>query len=115
MGPLPEDYFRAAARSKLAMPADEIRMEVRLENPADAQALPACLIDVLIHVALRIDDRSLATAADQVGGVCQTAEVELPEVHGWVGLILLLVSFGVLVIHRSREYAQALSTRGSAL
>ncbi len=39
------------------------------------------LRDVLVHVALRIDDRRLARGADQVRGVREAAEVELFEVH----------------------------------
>ena len=52
--------LRAGARRQLAMAADEIRMQVRLDHILDLEPLRLSLVDVLVHIALRIDHRRLA-------------------------------------------------------
>ena len=74
--------LRAGALRQLAMPADEVGVQVRLDDVADAQAALVGRVDVLLDVALRIDDRRLAVRTDQVRGMRQAAEVELVEMHG---------------------------------
>src|SRR5262245_33581644 len=60
----PEDDLRPCALGKLAMAADEIGVQVRLYNVFDLQPLGFGLVDVLLDVALRIDDRRFAPGAD---------------------------------------------------
>ena len=52
--------LRAGALRKLAMAAHEIGVKMRLDDVPDLQSAPVRLGDVLIDVALRIDDRRFA-------------------------------------------------------
>ena len=76
---------RGAGRSRplgeLAMPADEVRVQVRLDHIPDAQPPLFGLIQILLHIALRIDDHGLAVRADEIGGMREAAEVEVTEMH----------------------------------
>ena len=38
-------------------------------------------LDILIDIALRIDDRSFAVRANQIGSMSETVEIELFEIH----------------------------------
>ena len=55
----------------------------RIERPV---TMPVRLgfVDVLLHVTLRIDDRSLAVRTQIIRGVRQTSEIELLEVHTYI-------------------------------
>ena len=61
-----DDDLRAGARGELAMSAHEVGVEMRLDDVANGQSAVRRLIDVLIDIALRIDDRALAAVADQI-------------------------------------------------
>ncbi len=63
------------------MARDEVRVQVRLDHVANGEAVRASLLEVLLHVAARIDDGGLAPVADQVGRLRETGEVELAEIH----------------------------------
>jgi hypothetical protein len=63
------------------VPADEVGVQVRLDDVPDAEAGARGLLDVLLDIALRVNDRRLALGADEVRGVRQASEVELFEVH----------------------------------
>ena len=76
-----EDDLRAGARGELAMAADEVRVEVRLHDVFDGQPALARRVEVLIDVALRIDDRAFAAVANQVRRVGETGQIELMKVH----------------------------------
>src|SRR5258708_33655761 len=70
-GTLAEDNLRARALGQIAVAADEVRMQVRLDNVLYLQPFGRGLINVLVHVTLRVDDRRLALRADDVGSVRQ--------------------------------------------
>ena len=76
-----EDDFGSGARRQFPVPAHEVGMEVRLDHVPDLQALLFGQRDVLLDVALRIDDRGLAVRPEQVRGMCETTQIELFEVH----------------------------------
>jgi hypothetical protein len=78
---LAEDYLGARARRKLPVAAHEVRVKVRLDDVLNLQPFGSGLFDVLVNVALRVDDRGLAVRADEIRRVRETAEVELLEVH----------------------------------
>lgn len=65
------------------MPGDEVRVEVGEEDVADPAAQPPRVLDVLVDVALRVDDRGHpgGLVGDQIRRVGQAAEVVLPEDH----------------------------------
>ena len=65
------------------MPGEEVGVQVREHHVRDAEALFARGSDVLLDVALRIDDDGLLRrfVADQVRRVGQAIEVELAEDH----------------------------------
>jgi hypothetical protein len=75
----PEDDLRARSRGELVMTADEIGVQMRLDDVPDPDAAPICFSGGLIDIALRIDDSGIAAVADQVRRVSETAEVELLE------------------------------------
>ena len=56
----PEDDLRPRAFGKLAMAADEIGVQMRLDHISDLQPIGFGFVDVLLDVALRIDYRRLA-------------------------------------------------------
>ena len=76
-----EDDLRARARREFPVPAHEVCVQVRLDDVLDFQPSRLCLGDVLVNVALRVNDRGLAFRADEIGGVRETSEVKLFEVH----------------------------------
>src|SRR5262245_54955193 len=57
-------------------------MEVGLEDPLDAEAVRRGFVEVHLHVARGIHHHRLALVADQVRGMGETPDIELPEVHG---------------------------------
>src|SRR5688500_15383024 len=65
------------------MPRYEIRVKVREEDVLDRQPMLRRKREVLVRVALRVDDDGGARrlVADHVGGVRETAQVELLEDH----------------------------------
>ena len=76
-----EDDLRARARREFTVAAHEVCVQVRLNDVLDFQPSRLCLGDVLVNVALRVNDRGLAFRADEIGGVREASEVELFEVH----------------------------------
>ena len=84
MGPLrPERAFSGVAGGQLFVAGDEIGVQVGLEDVADADAVLLGRLQVNLDITLRIDDDGLAFRCQQVGGVGQTSQVELFEVHGF--------------------------------
>ena len=73
----------AGAVAQLEMPGEEIRVKVREEDVRDAQAVLRREREVLLDVALRVDDRrSLRLlVADQIGRVREAIQIELFEDH----------------------------------
>ena len=65
------------------MTGDKIRMKMAEEDVADLQAEFLCVGDVLLDVALRIDDDGGRTGliAEQVGGVGEAPQVVLFQEH----------------------------------
>jgi hypothetical protein len=55
------------------MTADEVGVEMSLDNVFDFEPVIFGLSDVLINVALRIDNRSLTVGADQVRSMGETS------------------------------------------
>ena len=80
-GSLAEDDRAAGALGELAVPAHEVGVKVGLEDPSNRQPLRPRLVEVLVHVATRIDDRSLAAVADEIRCLRETPQVELTEKH----------------------------------
>src|SRR5437867_4032572 len=77
----PDRNRRTRARRQLAMPGDEIGVEMGFEHPLDREPAVARLLEIHLDVARGVHDRRLAPVADQVRGVRETADVELLEVH----------------------------------
>ena len=65
------------------MTGDEVRVQVGEEDVRDTQAVLRGERQVLLDVALRIDDRGGAggLVADQVRGMGQAVQIELVEDH----------------------------------
>src|SRR5207253_949678 len=66
VGTLAEDYLRAGARGEFAVTAHEVRVKVRLDDVLYLEPLRRGFRDVLVNVALRVNDRGLASLADEV-------------------------------------------------
>src|SRR5262249_8380382 len=73
--------LRAGALRELAVTRNEIRVEGRLDDVPDLQPSPAPFLAVDVAIAARIDAGRLPVGADGVGGLRETAEVELVEIH----------------------------------
>jgi hypothetical protein len=54
-----KDDLRAGACRNFPMTADEVGVQVRLDHVLDLQSLRIRFLDVLINIALRIDNRSI--------------------------------------------------------
>ncbi len=80
-----EDDLRASARRDLLMTADEVGVQVRFDHVFDLQTLRRGVGEILVNVALRIDDSSFAVRTDQVRRMGQAAEIKLFEVHIFSG------------------------------
>src|SRR5262245_40735404 len=74
---------RARAIAQLQMPGDEIGMKVRQEDMPNLEVHQSGIVQILLDVALRIDDdRGPAWfIAKQVRRVCEATEVVLFEDH----------------------------------
>lgn len=73
----------AAAVAELEMAGDEVSVEVGEEDVADEEAVLRGVVEVLLDVALGVDDDGGARGlvGEEVGGVGQTAEVVLFQEH----------------------------------
>ena len=79
-----EINFGADAIAEFEMAGDEVGVEMGEEDVLDLEFVFGGEGEVLIDVALRIDDGGFAGwfVADEVGGVGEAAEIELFEDHG---------------------------------
>ena len=75
--------LRADAISELEMSGKKVGVEVAEEDVADLKVVFSGTVQVLVDVALRIEDHSLTGlfVTDEVGGVRETAKVILFEDH----------------------------------
>src|ERR1700675_3595711 len=66
------------------MAGDEVRVEMGEEDVTDLEPEPFCIGDILMYIALRIDDDGCAALfiAKQVRGMGEAAEVILFQDHG---------------------------------
>ena len=73
----------ALAVAQLQVAGEKVRVEVGEEDVLDPAAEPPGVGDVVLDVALRIDDRGAARllVGDEVGGVGEAAEVVLLQHH----------------------------------
>jgi hypothetical protein len=55
-----EDDLRSGTSRQLAMPTDEIRVQVSLNDVPDFESIRFRFIDVLLHIALRVNDGGFA-------------------------------------------------------
>ncbi len=83
LGPGTEIDGDAGAIAQLEMAGDEVGVKVREEDVRDPQAVLGRESEILIDVALRIDDGSRAGAgvADEVRGVRQAIQIKLLQDH----------------------------------
>src|SRR5262245_60516615 len=63
------------------MAADKIRVGVRFDHILYLLAVGFGFVQVLLDIPLRVYHGGLVTRADVIRRVCQTTEIELPEVH----------------------------------
>jgi hypothetical protein len=56
-----ENNFCPGARGQFVMTANEICVQMRLDDVPDPEILRGGLVEILIHVTLRIDDGSFAS------------------------------------------------------
>ena len=63
------------------MSGHEVGVQMRFEDVTNLEVLVGGRLYIQINVALRINYSRLATRTDHVGGMSQTAKVELFEIH----------------------------------
>ena len=73
--------LRTGSLGQLPVPRHEIRVEVRLDDVPDRQALRFGLLEVGLDVPPRVDDSRFAVRPDHVGRLRQATEIELLEEH----------------------------------
>src|SRR5262249_75648 len=73
--------LRPRSLRKLSMAGDEVGMQVCLDDVPDGQALALRLLEILVDVAARIDDRGFSLRSDHVGGLSQTTKIKLFDEH----------------------------------
>jgi hypothetical protein len=61
--------------------ANEIRVQMGLNDVFDLQVLRRCFFDVLIDVTLRVHHGGFTVCAEQVRRVRETSQIELLEIH----------------------------------
>ena len=71
----------AGAGGQLLVAGDKVGMQMGLEDVADLDVLLARRIEVNLDIALGIDHDRLALRGKHVGGMGQTAQIELLKVH----------------------------------
>ena len=73
----------AAAIAELEMAGDEVGVEVREEDVADLEAECVGVVEILLDVALRVDDDGgvAGFVAEKIRGVGEAAEVVLFQDH----------------------------------
>ncbi len=73
----------AAGVAQLQVAGDEVGVEVAEEDVADLKTKPFGVGEILLDVALRIDDDGglALLITEQIGGVCQASEVVLLQDH----------------------------------
>ena len=79
---------RAATVAQFQMAGDEVGVEVGQEDVADLQAEFLGVGEVLLDVALRVDDDGgrAGLVSEQIGGVGQAAQVILFQNHLSIGM-----------------------------
>ena len=64
------------------MARNEIGMQMGFNHVADLEAVLQRVLDINADIALRIHHRADPIGADQIGGMGQTAQIKLFEIHG---------------------------------
>ena len=80
-GFLAKNNFGSGFVGEFAMAADKIGMQMSFDDVLDSQILRVGFFDVLIDIALRIDNGCFTIRSDQIRSVRETTEIELLEVH----------------------------------
>src|SRR5205807_7310042 len=81
-----------SALGQLDVAGDKVGMKMGLDDVADAQAGRRRVREILLHVAARVDNRSLAIIpADQIRSVRQATEIVWLEEHWYRSPIGLAV------------------------
>src|SRR5262249_6617085 len=76
---------------QFAVTTHEIGMQMSFNDVLDGEIIGRCFLDVLVDIALGIDNHGFTFRADEIGGMGQAGEIELFEVHDRVpGLISVL-------------------------
>lgn len=75
------DDLGAGDACELRRPEDEVLLSVRLEHVLDREPVLARDAQVLVDVAARIDDGSLAAFSDDVGGMGNARRLDSLEEH----------------------------------
>jgi hypothetical protein len=82
VGAGPDVNGGAGAGRQIAMTGNEIGVEMGFDDVGDAQSLTRGLVEVEVHVALRVHHDGDAFRAEHVGGMSQAGQIELLKVHG---------------------------------
>ena len=89
-----EDNLSAGPGGQFAMTTHEVCMQMGLNDVFDLEILCGGFLDILIDIALRIDDRGFAIRADQIRSMGKTVEIKLLEVHRFLPKPILPLTCG---------------------
>ena len=68
-------------RSQLLVAGNEVGVQMRLNDVLDDETVGSGFFDVLLDVALRIDNGRFPIRSDKVGGVREATQIKLSEMH----------------------------------
>src|SRR3954463_12652870 len=71
------DDLRTGPTCQFKMAADKIGVRMCLNDIFDLLAVRFGFVDILLNVALRIDDRCLIARTEIIGSMCKTSQIEL--------------------------------------
>ncbi len=74
--------LRAGAGGQFREAAGKVSVRMRVENGGDFQTRPFGVSEVIVYVALGVNDRRLAVRAEQIGGVGEALDEVAFEKHG---------------------------------
>ena len=77
--------LRLGAVRQLAKAGSKIGVGMAVEDRDDLQALAFRLLEVIVDVAFRIDHRSLALRAKEIGSMRQSFDKESFQIHDVIG------------------------------
>src|SRR5215213_1720187 len=93
-----ENDLRARSFGKLDVTADKIGVQMRFDNVFDALPVGFGFRQILLNIALRVNNRRFLARTDVIRSVRQAAEIKLFEIHNNLFFTIITEEFPLLWI-----------------